>query len=100
MNKKQLEEKIQKEAQKSIGHALNRNALKCGLEAFTSLFGPAQKPLEALGRIFLEREEIKKEVEVRYRFKDDEEFSRIFRIKLVKYVREKYKIPHISLYYY
>lgn len=47
-----------------------------------------------------EREEIKKEVEVRYRFKDDEEFSRIFRIKLVKYVREKYKIPHISLYYY
>ena len=59
MNREQLEERIQKEVQKSIGHALNRNALKYGLKAFTSLFGPAQKPLEALGRIFLEREEVR-----------------------------------------
>lgn len=59
MNREQLEEKIQKEVQKSIGHALNRNALKCGLKAFTSLFGPAQKPLEALGEIFIEREAVK-----------------------------------------
>ena len=59
MNREQLEERIQKEVQENIGRALNHNALKCGLKAFTSLFGPAEKPLEALGEIFLEREEVK-----------------------------------------
>ena len=59
MNRKQLEEKIQKEAQKHYGHALSQNALKHGLAAFASLFGPAEKPLESLGKLFLEREEVK-----------------------------------------
>jgi hypothetical protein len=35
-----------------------------------------------------------------YEFKQAEEFERIFRIKLVKVLRDRYKIPYISLFYY
>lgn len=59
MNREQLEKKIQEEAQKHYGRALNQNALKHGLAAFASFFGPGEKPIEALGKLFLERKEIK-----------------------------------------
>lgn len=52
MNRKQLEEKIQTEAKKHYGHALSRNALKQGITAFASLFGPAEQSLEVLGKFF------------------------------------------------
>ncbi len=35
-----------------------------------------------------------------YEFKQEEEFERIFKIKLIKVLRDKYKIPYISLFYY
>ncbi|MFC1790193.1 hypothetical protein ACFLZP_01765 [Patescibacteria group bacterium] len=54
-----MEKKIQEEAQKNFGRALSQNALKCGLTALAPLFGPAGKPVEALGKLFLEREEVK-----------------------------------------
>ncbi len=54
-----LEDKIQKEAERNLGRALDRNALKYGIEAFSFLAGPAKKPLEALGKLFIERGEIK-----------------------------------------
>ena len=47
-----------------------------------------------------EKGNIKAEVLAEFDFKKKEEFSRIFRIRLVKYLRKKYKIPYISLYFY
>jgi len=47
-----------------------------------------------------ERTKIGKEVEVEFPFENQEEFDRIFRIRLIKHTREKYKIPHISPFYY
>ncbi len=47
-----------------------------------------------------EKERIKKSVYSEYNVADDEEFSRIFKIKLVKAIRDRYKIPYISLFYY
>jgi hypothetical protein len=47
-----------------------------------------------------EKEKIKGEVLAEFEFKEKEECSRIFKIKVVKFLREKYKIPYISLYYY
>lgn len=47
-----------------------------------------------------EKEEVKNEVKRKYEFRNKEEFSSIWRIKLVKLLREKYKIPYISLFYY
>lgn len=46
-----------------------------------------------------EKEKIKEEVLAEFD-KEKEEYSRIFKIKAVKILREKYKIPYISLYYY
>ena len=46
-----------------------------------------------------EKEKIKGEVLAEFD-KEKEECSRIFKIKAVKFLREKYKIPYISLYYY
>ncbi len=47
-----------------------------------------------------EKKRIKKCVYSEYKVADDEEFSRIFKIKLVKDIRDRYKIPYISLFYY
>ncbi len=47
-----------------------------------------------------EKEKIKGEVLAEFELKDKEEFSRIFKIKAVKFLREKYRVPYISLYYY
>ncbi len=47
-----------------------------------------------------EKDRVKKDVYSEYKVVDDEEFSRIFRIKLVKAIRDRYKIPYISLFYY
>jgi hypothetical protein len=47
-----------------------------------------------------EKERVKGEVLKDYEFKKEDEFERVFKIKLVKVLRDKYKIPYISLYYY
>jgi hypothetical protein len=47
-----------------------------------------------------EKERIKKSVYSEYKVADEEEFSKIFKIKLVKDIRDRYKIPYISLFYY
>jgi len=47
-----------------------------------------------------EKEKVKRGVLKDYEFKQEEEFERIFRIKLVKVLRDRYKIPYISLFYY
>lgn len=47
-----------------------------------------------------ERGRVKKELKADCEFRDEEEFLRIFRIKLVKALRDKHKIPYISLFYY
>jgi len=47
-----------------------------------------------------EKERVKSGVLKDYEFKQEEEFERILKIKLVKVLRDKYKIPYISLFYY
>jgi hypothetical protein len=47
-----------------------------------------------------ERERVKEDVHVEYKIEEGEEFLRILRIKLVKALRDRYKIPYISLFYY
>ncbi len=47
-----------------------------------------------------ERERVETDVRSEYKIKEGEEFLRILRIKLVKALRDRYKIPHISLFYY
>lgn len=47
-----------------------------------------------------ERERVKTDVRAEYKIEEGEEFSRILRIKLVKALRDRYKIPYISLFYY
>lgn len=47
-----------------------------------------------------EKERVKEEILAEYEFSGEEEFLRIFKLKLVKILREKYKIPYISLFYY
>lgn len=47
-----------------------------------------------------EKEKMRKEVIIKYNFRDEQELSSIWRIKLVKHLRDKYKIPYISLFYY
>lgn len=47
-----------------------------------------------------EKNRIRREVIEEYKSQKEEEFLRIFKIKLVKFLRAKYKIPHISLFYY
>lgn len=47
-----------------------------------------------------EKERVKRRIAKDYKFKEEEEFERIFKIKLVKVLRDKYKIPYISLFYY
>jgi hypothetical protein len=47
-----------------------------------------------------EKKRVKRGIVKDYEFKEKEEFERIFKIKLVKVLRDKYKIPYISLFYY
>jgi len=47
-----------------------------------------------------EKKRVKRGIVKDYEFKENEEFERIFKIKLVKVLRDKYKIPYISLFYY
>jgi hypothetical protein len=47
-----------------------------------------------------EKKSVKRGIVKDYEFKEKEEFERIFKIKLVKVLRDKYKIPYISLFYY
>lgn len=47
-----------------------------------------------------EREKIRKEVMIEFGEKNSQEQERIQTLKLIKHVREKYGIPHVSLYYY
>lgn len=47
-----------------------------------------------------ERELIRKEVMAEFGDRNAQERERIQDLKLIKHVREKYAIPHISLYYY
>ncbi len=47
-----------------------------------------------------ERKRVKKDVRSEYKIEEGEEFLRILRIKLVKAIRDRYKIPYISLFYY
>lgn len=47
-----------------------------------------------------EKEEMKKKILAEYEFAEEEEFQRIFKLRLLKHLREMYKIPYVSLYYY
>jgi len=47
-----------------------------------------------------EKKRVKRGIARDFEFKEKEEFERIFKIKLVKVLRDKYKIPYISLFYY
>jgi hypothetical protein len=47
-----------------------------------------------------EKEGVMKDIRSEYNVDLEEEFLRIHRIKLVKALRERYRIPYISLFYY
>ncbi len=47
-----------------------------------------------------ERRRIREDVLDEFRSSGQKEIDRIMDLKLAKYIREKYKIPHLSLYYY
>jgi hypothetical protein len=47
-----------------------------------------------------EKNRVRRELSQEFEFKDEDEFMTIFKIKLVKFLRDRYKIPYISLYYY
>jgi hypothetical protein len=47
-----------------------------------------------------EKEEVKGKILAEYEFVEEEEFQRIFKLRLLKHLRERYKIPYVSLYYY
>jgi len=47
-----------------------------------------------------EKQEILESIKIEYKEKDENEILDIFRIKWIKHLRRKYKIPYISLFYY
>jgi hypothetical protein len=47
-----------------------------------------------------EKDLIKKEAKLEYRLENEKELDRVVRVKLIKHLRDKFQIPHISLYYY
>lgn len=47
-----------------------------------------------------EKEKVKKKILSEYEFKRKEEFQRIFKLRLLRILRERHKIPYVSLYYY
>lgn len=48
----------------------------------------------------IEKDEIRREILAEYEFAEKEEFQRVFKLRLLKHLREMYKIPYVSLYYY
>jgi hypothetical protein len=67
------------------------------------LFEDLESEVEALvdGMVSdVEREQIRNEVMAEFGDRNAQERERIKDLKLIKHVREKYAIPHISLYYY
>ncbi|MFP4081231.1 MAG: hypothetical protein ACLFVG_00580 [Candidatus Aminicenantes bacterium] len=46
------------------------------------------------------KEKVRKEVMKEYEYRDEYELDSMLKIRLVKFMRERYKIPHISLFYY
>lgn len=46
------------------------------------------------------KEKTKREVQAEFQISNKEEFHRVFRIKLIQKIRDKYKVPHISPFYY
>jgi hypothetical protein len=47
-----------------------------------------------------EKMQIRNEVKEEYADKKGQEHHRVFELKIIKHMRDKYKIPHVSLYYY
>ena len=47
-----------------------------------------------------EKEKVKKKILAEYKFTEGEELQRIFKLRLLKHLREIYKIPYVSLFYY
>lgn len=47
-----------------------------------------------------EKEDVKEKLRAEHRFENQEEFQQAFKIKVVKVLREKHRIPYISLFYY
>lgn len=47
-----------------------------------------------------EKETVKKKISSEYEFRQEEEFQRIFRLRLLRLLRGRYRIPYVSLYYY
>ena len=47
-----------------------------------------------------EKEKVRNLIKQEYEFKTDQEFHLMWRIKLTKYLREKYRVPYVCLYYY
>jgi hypothetical protein len=47
-----------------------------------------------------EKDLIQKKVRKEYKLKDEREVERVARVRLIKYLRDKFQIPHISPYYY
>ncbi len=47
-----------------------------------------------------EKEAVKEKLRIEHRFENQEEFQQAFKIKVVKVLREKHRIPYISLFYY
>ena len=47
-----------------------------------------------------EKKRVMKGIRSEYNVEEEEEFLRILRLKLVKVLRDRYRIPHISLFYY
>jgi hypothetical protein len=48
----------------------------------------------------MERKKIRDEVLAEFADKNAQERNRVQDLKLIKHIRKKYAIPHISLYYY
>lgn len=47
-----------------------------------------------------EKERVMNEVQADSKALDEKEFNRVYRIRLIKLLRDKYKVPYISLFYY
>jgi hypothetical protein len=47
-----------------------------------------------------EKDLILKEVRMEYKLDGEKELERVTRVRLIKYLRDKFQIPHISPYYY
>jgi hypothetical protein len=79
-------------AHNMLGHSLlNEKELECIEEKIEAILIKNARDIE--------RNEVRKEVEREFGL-DEENFEDIFKIKLLKFLRSKYKIPFVSLFYY